>query len=113
MKTPEEIKKGIKCCNTTNSCNVCPYYGEDECLCNKNDDAFSLIQQLEQERDALIAALKKTDVDCEYCKHVMQNSPHCDAADCNCERCPEKENCKCCTCSRLNNNWEWCGVKHE
>lgn len=109
MKTPEEIKKELANCTDKTNCSWCPRSS----ICALEANALAYIQQLEQERDALIAALKQTDVDCEYCKHVMQNNPHCDAAHGLCERCTEIENCKCRTCSRLNSNWEWCGVKHE
>lgn len=116
MKTPEKIRKGQQACGS-GSCDECPYsnnHGEVITCCEElTRDTLAYIQQLEQERDALIAALKRTDEDCEYCKHAMQNSPHCDAADGICERCDLAESCRCITCTRMNSNWEWCGVKHE
>ena len=50
MKTPDEIKKGLKCCNGDSiACKFCSYnnylgYG---CTKLRNDDALTLIQQLE------------------------------------------------------------------
>lgn len=55
-KTPDEIKKGMECCQCLASCDECPYqvyvygsFGCDECGC-ENDllpDALAYIQQLE------------------------------------------------------------------
>ena len=119
MKTPEKIKKGLRCrikgCKgqCDNDCKNCDVYVMAYPFPEVYEDALSYIQQLEQERDALIAALKRTDVDCEYCKHAMQNNKHCEEADGICERCDLAESCRCITCTRMNSNWEWCGVKHE
>lgn len=50
MKTPEEIKKGLECCNTYNGCLNCPYDKADGswvCTVERNADALAYIQQLE------------------------------------------------------------------
>ena len=52
MKTPEDIKKGLECCDKLCRCNVCPYRGEEWCATNKNEDALAYIQQLEEKLKA-------------------------------------------------------------
>lgn len=53
MKTPDEIKKGIECCNSTHydACPDCPYKGECDavfsCIRRKSEDTTAYIQQLE------------------------------------------------------------------
>lgn len=53
MKTPNEIKKGLECCNV--ACewdNGCPYMGlYSECTEGLKTDALAYIQQLEAELD--------------------------------------------------------------
>ena len=56
MKTPDEIKHGLKCCAYA-TCNGCPY-AEDGCATNREMiDALEYIQQLEKEHDALLAGV--------------------------------------------------------
>lgn len=60
MKTPDEIKKGLECCQY-GLCNPCPYDGES-CGEGKNADALALIQQFEAdnaEKDKRIGGLEK------------------------------------------------------
>ena len=53
MKTPEEIKKGLECCeNDSGSCSErCPYFNSlsngVDCASKMHADALALIQQLE------------------------------------------------------------------
>ena len=51
MKTPDEIKKGLECCNTYNDCQSCPYGDKVEkgwgCCVQRNADALAYIRQLE------------------------------------------------------------------
>jgi len=51
MKTPDEIKKGLECCNTYNDCQSCPYDDKVEkgwgCCVQRNADALAYIRQLE------------------------------------------------------------------
>lgn len=53
MKSADDIKKGLKCCNRTfDACHECPYDTVEEgwgCTVAKNADALALIQQLEAE----------------------------------------------------------------
>ena len=57
MKTPEEIKRGLECCNTFNACSICPYEHIVDtehgwgCVVIRNADTLAYIQQLERERD--------------------------------------------------------------
>ena len=57
MKTPEEIKKGLECCISCTSCTECPYNncGDQYGICAPVliNDAFDLVQQLEQELAAV------------------------------------------------------------
>ena len=51
LKSPEEIKKGLECCNTVGAnCDDCPYDGE--CMLpfgnNPERDALAYIEQLER-----------------------------------------------------------------
>lgn len=50
MKTPEEIKKGLKYCwNMLDGCTGCPYERNDgECDGSMETDALAYIQQLEE-----------------------------------------------------------------
>lgn len=63
--------------------------------------------QLEQDLGAVLAAIKKADVECDFCVHNIKDAP-CDAADCDCSICTE--DCVCKTC-RDNSNWQWRGNK--
>ena len=50
MKTPDEIKKGLECCDAYNDCQQCPYDKADgswACTVERNTDALAYIQQLE------------------------------------------------------------------
>lgn len=55
MKKPEDIKKGLECCATTDvgDCEVCPYKPYRSCRQVKNVDTLALIQQLEDEKKQL------------------------------------------------------------
>jgi hypothetical protein len=49
-RTPEEIKRGLECCNTIYGCKQCPYDVGDEdlsCCVKRNADILAYIQQLE------------------------------------------------------------------
>lgn len=53
-RTPEEIKRGLECCNVKYSCFECPYRSDGKnCPEYLANDVFDLIQQLERERDEL------------------------------------------------------------
>ena len=68
MKSPEDIKKGLECCNTFNDCQECPYDKADgswACTVERNADALAYIQQLEANQ------IKGR---CKDCKHVVINT---------------------------------------
>ena len=51
MKTPNEIKKGLECCNTYNGCQNCHYDDKVDkgwgCCVQRNADALAYIRELE------------------------------------------------------------------
>lgn len=57
MRRPEEIKRGLGCCNTID-CDACPYHGEPDCSYLPCQDALDYIKQLEEgiEQWELVAA---------------------------------------------------------
>ena len=79
MKTPDEIKKGLKCC-AYETCNGCPY-AEDGCATNREMiDALEYIQQLERERDAAVKQLQTASRPCNSCKYgdeIVENDTVC------------------------------------
>ena len=50
---------------------------------------------LKKDRDAILDALKRVDIDCEYCKHRITNAEYCDECDFDCDKCKNKANCRC------------------
>lgn len=63
MKTPEEIKKGLECCNNmADGCMKCPYETEVEfgwhCVVERNIDALAYIEQLEDGIDRIYKLAK-------------------------------------------------------
>lgn len=62
MKKPEEIKKGLECCNTYNDCLNCPYDKADgswACTVERNADALAYIQQLEANQPKWISVKER------------------------------------------------------
>ena len=124
MKTPEEIKKGLECCQTIVCCGICPYHdiGEiaAECTATLTGDAFELIKQLEsslaqveKERDAAVSDMRtavKTNAVCIACKHDRPFDNNCEENDFDCANC--KSPCMCQSC-HLGNNYEWRGICAE
>lgn len=49
MKTPEEIKQGLKYCGYAIRCFDCPYFDGNECEEALEDDALAYIRQLESQ----------------------------------------------------------------
>lgn len=98
-KTPDEIKKGLVCCNGDDvgvRCGECPYGGDGfDCICMLTADILALIRQLEAERDAAV----------KDCSRFM------------CETCAEKDNGDNCSwCAVVNgcrNGYVWRGVQKE
>lgn len=101
MKTPDEIKKGLECCHSTDMCECvkCPYSvaGEETMNCDfiMSEDALAYIQQLERERDALMVLVKEYRP-CWDCIHrgkvLVEPCLHCD---------------------KDHNHFEWRGVKED
>lgn len=117
MKKPEEIKKGLDCCQTTVRCNICPYTDVGnivaECSGRLAGDALEYIIQLEsrlaqveRERNAAVKDLADA---CKYCKHIS-----CDDED-------ENSPCKDCMQRKggvpfapmIRTRFEWRGVCEE
>ncbi len=77
-------------------------YGQvSKALCGKDsatlEEILEAVNQLKRERDAAIEALRKTDVDCNHCKH----------------ECFEDDVPNICHDCIKNCNWEWRGVCAE
>jgi hypothetical protein len=122
MKTPDEIKKGLKFCHSVGRVlqpeswceKVCPYMDE-KYGCGQDylhADALSYIQQLERERDAAVAGIGRSR--CDACKHkILDDSMQelsCMANDYDCNSCDEECRCKACNDGSC---FEWRGVKEE
>lgn len=64
-ETLEKVKKGLECCGKDgiDPCNGCPYgrIGDDEWKCGLNADVLFCIEQLEEERDAAVDALRNAE----------------------------------------------------
>lgn len=107
MKSPEDVKKGLECMALDRCfmlpCSACAYHGRGlpPCRMAVYADALALIT-------ALLAALKKCDLDCDYCKHNPNNDARCIGQDEGCERCEIA--CPCRSCKNRS-NWEWGGTK--
>jgi hypothetical protein len=109
MKTPEEVKKGLWCCQAqySASCGKCPY-SNDGRDCGRNGvqimkDALTYIQQLEAELEAI-----KMEVD------MAVSALHGD-----CGVCMFQQTAKCDSCRYgvnpwyVHDCWEWEGVCPE
>lgn len=78
MKTPEEIKNGLRKCigwNAGYRCGECPYWnGSAMCkpeLCN---DAINCIEQLEERVSLMLIQMRG---DCGCCKHKAEEGEPC------------------------------------
>jgi hypothetical protein len=117
-KTPNEIKKGLECCNRTfDACHDCPYDTYDEgwgCTVEKNADALAYILQLEAERDAAVADIRYAASvyigECNTCKNG-EVCAACKRQDA-CDECPNSK-CMCSGCGAGRSNWQWRGVQKE
>lgn len=125
MKTPDEIKKGLKICGDDKCGKDCPYHDNcfmEDVICELASDSLTYIQQLEnhigeltekvaqldhvtQERDALLEIVKELG-ECNYCKH----DSYCPHTIPDCMNCKDG-NCKCYSCGHQS-KWQWSGV-HE
>lgn len=88
MKTPDEIKKGLRLCSTwETNCEECPYNVGGKifaCGCKLKGDALAYIEQIE-ERIALMLIQMRGDCGC--CKH--RNERPSEGGPCN--KCAEKD----------------------
>lgn len=100
MKIPEEIKKGLEKCPNAD-CSLCL----SSFHCDLEADALAYIQQLERERDALLADLRGN---CRFCAHENEQAATCAEVDFDCRDCETK--CLCFECETAN-NWVWRGVR--
>lgn len=115
-RTPEEIKKGLECCQTYpgRSCKPCPYVRLEHCLSGLNAAALAYIQQLEnhigeltekvklleRERDAAVedmTELMHLGKFCRHCKHLTEDG------ECTFDFAANK-------CAPWN-CWQWRGVQ--
>lgn len=140
MKTPEEIKNGLRC-------HIRWFLDDCDMICKKCElnagtstlqamrDALDYIQQLEnqigvlvekvaqleaarsaaetfrQERDVLLSDLKEAaKMDCSTCKYYAPDDGRCEKADFVCRDC--SLGLKDCPCHTCEgaSNWEWRGV---
>lgn len=79
MKTPEEIKKGLRICRSLGmilgGCGDCPYKGWDgDCECGLEDDALAYIQQLEERIDLMKLQMRG---DCGTCRFRLSINGRC------------------------------------
>lgn len=102
MKTPEEIKKGLKCCSspsTDHPCNECPY---NPCSCgdgnNAQIDAIAYIEQLEEQIQLMKIQMHG---DCGVCKHRTGFDVEGAIMSQRCYECLKKE---------TRPNWEYEGL---
>lgn len=102
MKTPEEIKKGLECCLPRDEewCGICPYSNEG-CYTARIDDTIDYIQQLERERDTLMAQVRIGGRPCDTCKYCEDDYPGMPCESCQIIR--EGDHF-------VYDKWEWIGV---
>ena len=102
MKTPEEIKNGLKCHTQMGNCaEECPYDDplrkcQSRCIHDMFKDSLALIIQLEADREALLK-IAHDYAGCSECINV-DNKP---------------ELPPCCDCGVLGKNWVWRGAGKE
>lgn len=86
MKTPEEIKKGLACCNTDTDCDGdCPYYRQCEGVIELDAlerDALAYIRYLEDRLDACVEMAntdigKETCANCKYGDGTITDTDYC------------------------------------
>ena len=116
MKTPEEIKMGMRYCYSiahvitgNDGCKAnCPYWDRTfGCGCDYMvKDALAYIQRLEAEREKLLSFVKPV-APCSDCKHCYEHILRCDENDFLCDEC-YMDSCACKHCEE-NCNWEWNG----
>lgn len=106
MKTPEEIKKGLDCCQTIVRCAVCPYHDIGdivaECTAQLSENALAYIQQLESGNESkqkrieeLESRLAQVEKENKALLHDMAKYTMCGACKhfANREQCPQHDEC--------------------
>ena len=83
MKTPEEIRLGLKQCYTIGSCNECPYEKYGACTDILSRDALAYIEQLEERIDLMMIQMHG---DCGCCKHKAEKGEPCISCSINGDR---------------------------
>lgn len=82
MKSPEQIKKGLECCQTDMTtkykvCGKCGYFNNGfGCENTLMKEALAYIHQLERERDAAVEDMTEAmrgSEQCTYCKYLSQD----------------------------------------
>ena len=90
------------------------YSQVSKALCGKEnataEEIIAAFDQVKRERDALLKALKRVDLECEYCKHcnIMEDVCKLDCSSCELDA----DKCPCNEC-RNNSHWEWAGIKED
>lgn len=119
MKTPEDVKKGLRNCSDAKNdyCKGCPYdVGEKGncaiCITMVTGDALAYIQQLEREKAALLYDLQHVAPGelCDACKVAQKPAP-CEKYNFDCDKCPEE--CPCRECHNGAPHFQWRGVCPE
>lgn len=126
MKTPDEIRKGLKYCSRGDCERGCPYWDNDGigCANQLREDAFFYIQQLEMTVDAHNHQINRLQTEradlldvigtgtniCDICKREGEHIYDFDC-DLDCDNCKENSDCACRIC--VNQGWqvgfEWRG----
>ena len=130
MKTPDEIKKGLECCENPNGnptiCEECPYKDtKGSCIDRLYMEARKCIRQLEakdvkqaqriaeleaeldavkRERDAAVRDMRKMAMSrfpCDVCSNDRQNDPVCKSHQGDCSVCSVH-----CPCDGCFDDWE-------
>lgn len=118
LKTPEEIKKGLKCCIMDIGCEECPYDGDPAPVCYDEGrrDALTYIKQLEsdneskqkriEELESLLAQanLERASAVNDLEKAISMSGIH----NLDCEFCEDRDKPTCSFCY-----WIWRGVCPE
>lgn len=109
MKTPDEIKKGLKICYMGLGCEKCPYDTAPVCYDDMKSDSLDYIQQLElrlahveRERDAAVQTVHGL---CHHCKNGRSEK---------CQKClfwPSRVYFV--STETYVDHWEWRGVCEE
>lgn len=123
MKSPDEIKKGLECCqpkwdgkSLVPTCDECPYIHEGHWCRNVlfgdlrryTIGIEQRLAQVERERDAAVRELKLGE-DCDNCKHRNE----CKHDGFGYKKCTECGECPCSKCEGGESQYEWRGVCAE